>query len=102
QTCALPILNLENIENTFQITAAKIDNGYELTLVPRTASMKRVFQKLVLRINDQFRAERTEMLLPNGDRIVTSYSNQTRAPVPASTFEFNPPPGTDITTPLGQ
>ena len=95
-------LNLENIENTFQITAAKIDNGYELTLVPRTASMKRVFQKLELRINDQFRAERTEMLLPNGDRIVTSYSNQTRAPLPASTFEFNPPPGTDITTPLGQ
>jgi outer membrane lipoprotein carrier protein len=95
-------LNLENIENTFQITAAKIDNGYELTLVPRTASMKRVFQKLELRINDQFRAERTEMLLPNGDRIVTSYSNQTRAPVPAPTFEFNPPPSTEITTPLGQ
>ena len=98
-------LNLENIENTFQITATKIDPpqaGYELALIPRTASMKRVFQKLELHINDQLRAERTEMFLPNGDRIVTSYSNQTRAPVPASTFEFKPPPGTDITTPLGQ
>jgi len=95
-------LNLENIENTFQITAAKIDKGYELALIPRTASMKRVFQKLELHINDQLRAERTEMFLPNGDRILTSYSNQTRAPVPPSTFEFKPPPGTDITTPLGQ
>jgi len=98
-------LNLENIENTFQITATKIDPpqaGYELALIPRTASMKRVFQKLELHISDQLRAERTEMFLPNGDRIVTSYSNQTRAPVPASTFEFKPPPGTDITTPLGQ
>jgi outer membrane lipoprotein carrier protein len=98
-------LNLENIENTFQITAAKVDPpqaGYELALIPRTASMKRVFQKLELHISDQLRAERTEMFLPNGDRIVTSYSNQTRAPVPASTFEFKPPPGTDITTPLGQ
>src|SRR6185369_13939936 len=97
-------LNLENIENTFQITATKIDPpqaGYELALIPRTASMKRVFQKLELHINDQLRAERTEMFLPDGDRIVTSYSNQTRAPVPASTFEFKPPPGTDITTPLG-
>src|SRR6266404_3092363 len=97
-------LNLENIENTFQITATKVDPpqaGYELSLIPRTASMKRVFQKLELHINDQLRAERTEMFLPNGDRIVTSYSNQTRAPVPASTFEFKPPPGTDITTPLG-
>ena len=35
-------LNLENIENTFQITATKIDPpqaGYELALIPRTASI---------------------------------------------------------------
>jgi outer membrane lipoprotein-sorting protein len=61
-----------------------------------------VFQKLDLRINDQLRVERTDMLLPNGDRIVTTYSNQTRGPVPASMFEFTPPPGTEISTPLGQ
>jgi outer membrane lipoprotein carrier protein len=95
-------LNLENIENIFQINATKTDKGYELTLTPRTPSMKRAFQKLDLRINDSLRVERTEMLLPNGDRIVTTYSNQTRAPVPASTFEFKPPPGTETTTPLGQ
>jgi outer membrane lipoprotein carrier protein len=95
-------LNLEDVENTFQIRATKTDNGYELALLPRTASMKRVFQKLDLRINDQLRVERTDMLLPNGDRIVTTYSNQTRGPVPASMFEFTPPPGTEISTPLGQ
>jgi outer membrane lipoprotein carrier protein len=95
-------LNLENIENTFQIDAAKTDKGYELALTPRAPSMKRAFQKLDLRIDDNLRVERTDMLLPNGDRIVTTYSNQTRAPVPASTFEFKPPPGTEITTPLGQ
>ncbi len=95
-------LNLENVENTFQITATKMDAGYELALLPRTAAMKRVFQKLDLRINDQLRVERTDMLLPNGDRIVTTYSNQTRGPVPASMFEFTPPSGTEISTPLGQ
>jgi chaperone LolA len=95
-------LNLENIENTFYITATKEGNGYELELTPRTASMKRAFQKLNLRINDNLQAERTDMLQPNGDRIVTVYTNQTRAPVPSSTFEFTPPPGTDIATPLGQ
>src|SRR5436309_12595007 len=54
-------LNLEDIENTFQIRATKSDplqTGYELTLLPRAASMKRVFQKLDLRINDQLRVER--------------------------------------------
>jgi outer membrane lipoprotein-sorting protein len=98
-------LNLEDVENTFQIRATKIDPpqaGYELTLLPRAASMKRVFQKLDLRINNQLRVERTDMLLPNGDRIVTTYSNQTRGPVPASMFEFTPPPGTEVSTPLGQ
>jgi len=95
-------LNLENIENTFQITAIKSDKGYELTLLPRTGSMKRVFQKLDLHINESLRVERTDMLLPNGDRIVTTYSNQTRAPVPASSFDFKPPSGTEVTTPLGQ
>ena len=95
-------LNLENIENMFQINAARTDKGYELTLLPRTPSMKRAFQKLDLRINDNLRVERTDMLLPNGDQIVTTYSNQTRAPVAASTFDFKPPPGTEVTTPLGQ
>lgn len=95
-------LNLENIENSFQINATKTDNGHELVLIPRTASMKRVFQKLDLHIDDNLRVERTDMLLPNGDRIVTSYSNQARAPIPASTFEFKPPPGTEVSTPLGQ
>jgi len=95
-------LNLENIETSFNISATKSDNGHELALLPRTAAMKRVFQKLDLRINSEFRVERTDMLLPNGDRIVTTYPNQARAPIPSSTFEFKPPPGTEVTTPLGQ
>ena len=95
-------LNLEDIESSFNVTATKSDNGHELQLLPRTAAMKRVFQKLDLRINSEFRVERTDMLLPNGDRIVTTYSNQKRAGIPASTFEFKPPAGTEVTTPLGQ
>jgi outer membrane lipoprotein-sorting protein len=95
-------LNLENIENTFRINAAKTDKGYELALTPRTPSMKRAFQKLDLRVNDNLRVERTDMLLPNGDRIVTTYSNQMRVPIPAYTFEFKAPPDTEVTTPLGQ
>jgi len=95
-------LNLENIETSFNISATKSDSGHELALLPRTAAMKRVFQKLDLRINDKSRVERTDMLLPNGDRIVTTYSNQTRAAIPPSTFEFKPPSGTEVTTPLGQ
>src|SRR5881392_98771 len=75
-------LNLENIETSFNISATKSDTGYELQLLPRSYAMKRAFQKLDLRITEKFRVERTDMLLPNGDRIVTVYSKQTRAPIP--------------------
>src|SRR5712692_2850082 len=95
-------LNLENVENTFQITGRKVATGYELQLLPRSPSMKRMFQKFDLRLNSDLVAARTEMTQPNGDRIVTIYSNQTRATIPASTFEFVPPAGTAVTTPLGR
>jgi outer membrane lipoprotein carrier protein len=98
-------LNLENVESAFHIAATKIDPpkaGYELELTPRTPSMKRMFQKLKIQINDELLLQRTEMDQPNGDRIVTVYSNQTRTPIPASTFEFTPPQGTDVSTPLGR
>ena len=95
-------LNLENVESTFHITGSKAEHGYDLELLPRSPSMKRLFQNFHLHINDDLLAERTEMLQSNGDRVITTYSNQSRAPIPASTFEFTPPPGTDVSTPLGK
>jgi chaperone LolA len=95
-------LNLENVESTFHITGEHVAQGYDLELLPRSPSMKRVFQRFQIHINNDLLAERTEMLQPNGDRIVTTYSNQARSPISASTFEFTPPAGTDISTPLGR
>ena len=95
-------LNLENVANTFRITGAKIDTGYDLQLLPRSPSMKRMFQKFDLRLNGDLVAERTDMIQPNGDQVITTYSNQTRATIPAATFEFTPPTGTAISTPLGR
>lgn len=95
-------LNLENIENTFRITGTKVDNGYALQLLPRSPSMKRMFQKFDLRLNSDLIADRTDMVQPTGDRVVTTYSNQTRATIPGSTFEFTPPLGTTVSTPLGR
>ena len=95
-------LNLEGVEATFQISGNKIDNHFELQLLPRSPSMKRMFQRFGLRINQDLFLERTEILQPNGDRIVTTYSNQSRAPIPQSTFEFTPPAGTEVTAPLGR
>jgi chaperone LolA len=95
-------LNLENVEETYRITAIKRDKGYELELAPRAPSMKKFLQKFTIELNNDLQVDRTEMLQPNGDRIVTVYSNETRAPIDPLTFEFTPPAGTDVTTPLGR
>ena len=77
-------------------------DGYQLQLIPRNPSMKRLLQTFTIKMNNELQVVRTEMVQPNGDHIVTTYSNETRAPIPASTFEFTPPAGTDVTTPLGR
>ncbi|MEY2507417.1 MAG: hypothetical protein QOH01_1746 [Verrucomicrobiota bacterium] len=95
-------LNLENVEATYHISATKESDGYQMQLLPRNPSMKRFLQTFTVRMNSELQVVRTEMVQPNGDRIVTTYSNETRAPIPSSTFEFTPPAGTDVTTPLGK
>jgi outer membrane lipoprotein carrier protein len=94
-------LNLENVD-TFHIIANKGEKGYDLELTPRNPSMKRIFQKLLLHLSDDLFAERTEMLQPNGDQMVTTYQNPNPTAIPASQFEFTLPPGTDVSTPLGR
>ena len=95
-------LNLENVEATYHISGTKEADGYSLQLLPRNPSMKRFLQTFTIRINNDLQVVRTEMVQPNGDRIVTTYSNESRAAIPASTFEFTPPAGTEVTTPLGK
>ena len=95
-------LNLENVEHTFHIAADKAESGYDLELTPRNPSMKRIFQKLLLHLSNDLFAERTDMLQPNGDQIVTTYQNPNHASIPASEFEFTPPSGTEVSTPLGK
>jgi outer membrane lipoprotein-sorting protein len=104
-TVVTAALNLENVETTYRVTASRAgppEAGYDLELFPRTPSLKRMFQKFNLRMNSELIVTRTEMLQLSGDRIVTTYSNQSSAPIPESIFEFTPPPGTEVTTPLGR
>src|SRR5207247_10425939 len=55
-------LNLENVENTYQVSASKVEGRYELDLSPRTPAGKRLFQRFDLRIINDLFVQRTEML----------------------------------------
>lgn len=95
-------LNLENVENSYHITASKLNSGFELQLAPRNPSLKRLLKTFNIQMNAALQVQRTEMVQPNGDHILTVYSNESRASVDPSTFEFTPPAGTNVTTPLGR
>ena len=95
-------LNLENVENSYHISGTQSDQGYELQLLPRNPSLKRLLKSFTVQLNSELQVQRTEMAQPNGDRIITVYRNESRAPIPPETFEFVPPPGTNVTTPLGR
>ncbi|HVF73175.1 MAG TPA: outer membrane lipoprotein carrier protein LolA [Chthoniobacterales bacterium] len=95
-------LNLENVEATYNISGTKEAHGFQLQLLPRNPSMKRFLQTFTIALNSELQVTRTEMVQPNGDRIVTTYSNESRAAIPASMFAFTPPAGTEVTTPLGK
>ena len=95
-------LNLEGVEETYSITGSREGGGHLLQLAPRTPSMKKMLQRFTIRLNEALQVERTEMLQPNGDRIVTTYANESRVPIDPATFQFTPPNGTDVSTPLGR
>jgi len=95
-------LNLENIENNYHIGASQLEHGYELQLAPRNPSLKRLLKTFNIQMNPDLQVERTEMIQPNGDHIVTVYSHESRAAIDPSNFEFTPPAGTNVTTPLGR
>ena len=95
-------LNLEGVEASYNIAGSREGDGFDLDLTPKHPSLKRMLQRFVIHFNDALQVERTEMLQPNGDRIVTTYTNESRAPIDPATFNFSPPASTNVTTPLGR
>ena len=86
-------LNLENVENSYHISASQSDQGYELELLPRNPSLKRLLKTFTIQLNHDLQVQRTEMTQPNGDHIVTIYRNESRAAIPPEPSNLRPRQG---------
>lgn len=96
-------LNFQRIDEFFNFRAFREANGdLRLELLPKRPNLRRIVQQLVLTLDNEFRPEKTELLMPKADRLVTVYKNPRRSPLPASTFEFNPPSDAHVSRPLGK
>ena len=96
-------LNLQHVADFYSIKA--FDEGsdkFRLVLTPRTSGLRRLLRELTVWLHADLTIDRTEAQLPKGDRIVTEYRNPRSTSLPASTFEFTPPAGANVTQPLGK
>jgi outer membrane lipoprotein-sorting protein len=95
-------LTFDRVEEFYEIRMAHEGELLRVELSPKRSNLKRVVQKLTVWMDNELRGVRTELILPKGDRVMTQYRNQSREPLPPSTFEFTPPSGASVTRPMGK
>jgi len=95
-------LSFQQLEQNYHFRAWRDDNALKLELIPKRPNIRRLVDSLTLWMTPQFMAFRSQANLPKGGKVVTRYSNSSRDPLPSSTFEFAPPPGANITKPMGK
>ena len=95
-------LNFAHVEEFYQLEVVPEEGGYRLSLTPKRSDLKRIVAQLVVVLGKDLDVRRTELTLPKGDQVVTTYTNARREALPASTFEFVPPEGAVVNHPLGK
>ncbi len=95
-------LNFEHIDEYYSLRAFTEGNGYRFDLTPKRPSLRRFLQKLTVWMDSELKADKTDIVLPKGDSVVTTYTDTRRLPLPASTFDFTPAPDVQVTRPLGK
>lgn len=95
-------LNFQDVERFFRVAAAKEEAGYRVTLTPRTGGLKRILTGLTVWMEADGTIQKTEAALPKGDRVTTTYRNVRAAKQSDAKFDFTPPAGVKVSTPLGK
>lgn len=96
-------LNFAHVEEIYNLEITPEDGGgYQIALTPKRNDLKRIVARLVVVLSKDLDVRSTELTLPKGDVVVTTYTQSRRDAIPASTFEFAPPEGANITHPLGK
>ncbi len=95
-------LNFAHLDEFYTFRAFREDAGHRFILTPKRPSLRRILLQLTVWMDAEYKAQKTEIILPKGDRVVTNYKNARRASLPSGTFEFTPPPDVEVTRPLGK
>jgi len=94
-------LNFREVASYYGIQGSKNGSDYQLTLTPKTASVRKLLKSVDLTIDANLTPVRVVIQDNKGQVFTETYTNVRRETLPESTFEFAPPPGTKVSTPLG-
>jgi outer membrane lipoprotein-sorting protein len=94
-------LNFREIGSYYNVEGSKDGNAFHITLTPKTASVKKLVKTVDLTLDENLTPARVIVEDARGQKFTITYTNVRREPIPDSTFEFAPPPGTKVSTPLG-
>jgi outer membrane lipoprotein-sorting protein len=94
-------LNFREVANYYGIAGSKNGSEYQLTLTPKTAAVRKLLKTVDLTIDENLTPVRVVIQDNKGQVFTETYTNVRRETLPASTFEFSAPPGTKVSTPLG-
>jgi outer membrane lipoprotein carrier protein len=95
-------LNFQNVDKFFRVVASREGSGHRVVLTPKSASLRRIVTALTVWMDGDGNIQKTDATLPKGDRVVTTYKNVRPAKTSDAKFEFTPPAGVEVTTPLGK
>ena len=94
-------LNFQDVEKFFRISPAREGTGYRIVLTPKSSGLRRILTSLTVWMNADAVIEKTDATLPKGDRISTTYRNVRTLKTVDVKFDFAPPSGAHVSTPLG-
>jgi outer membrane lipoprotein-sorting protein len=94
-------LNFREVTNYYDLVGSKNGSQYQITLTPKTAAVRKLVKAVDLTLDENLAPQRVVVQDNKGQVFTVTYSNVRRETLPASTFEFSPPPGTKVSNPLG-
>jgi outer membrane lipoprotein-sorting protein len=94
-------LNFREVTSYYDMQGSKNGSEYQITLSPKTAAVRKLVKTVDLTIDENLTPMRVVVHDNKGQVFTITYTNVRRETLPESTFEFSAPPGTKVSTPLG-
>ncbi len=94
-------LNFQKVSNFYNIEGSREGGGYQVVLTPKTSALRKIVRSVTLGMDANLTPQRVDFESARGEKVNILYSDVRRDPVPDNVYQWMPPAGTKVTTPLG-